>query len=167
MWRRTYRAVPGTTTEVYTSSSANPSFAVPIDVRLRCCLRTRLCAPKSMLAVRARRGFERHDTDPAPFVRSKSVDIGHPPLPLPLRPAHAPRRRRAKGQEPRRHRALRGGRHERPHGERTPSLASVTSPSPHFAFRGYLTLPRFVWRIAGSFAPLRVPFSDRTGRVAT
>ena len=44
MWRRTYRAVPGTTTEVYTSSSANPSFVVPIDVRLRCCLRTRLRA---------------------------------------------------------------------------------------------------------------------------
>ena len=44
MWRRTYRAVPGTTTEVCTSSSANPSFVVPIDVRPCCCLRTRLCA---------------------------------------------------------------------------------------------------------------------------
>ena len=118
MWRRTYRAVPGTTTEVYTSSSASQSFVVPIDVRLRYWLTTRLCAEIDVSRARGGGpGLRGTTLTLQPFVRSKSVDIGHPPLPLPLRPAHGARHRGAQGVQPGCHPPLREDGHERANGK--------------------------------------------------
>ena len=125
--RRTYQAARGTTTGACTSSSASRSSAESTDVRPVPFFLFSLFRRCSFILVPIAPGLD-HGSRLSMilgrlhvYVRvpacSKSVDGGHPPLPLPLRPAYAARHWRAQSAEPRRHRALRGRRHERELGE--------------------------------------------------